>query len=152
MLASNQLVVASAAQAGGRSVRSQARAGHGYVRPLAQLRGARGAQFLAAPAAAHSRRAVRSQTVRVSALFGGLEKLIKGDPGEKTRDKYQSTVAKINSFAPAIAELNDEQLRAKTDQFKQALANGATLDSILPEAFAVSSLWEAELAAADARS
>lgn len=76
--------------------------------------------------------------MRVSAIFGGLQKLINGDPSEKTRDKYQSTVAKINAFAAATAELSDEQLRAKTTQFKNALASGAALDSILPEAFAVS--------------
>lgn len=137
MLASSQVVAHATARAGGPSARAQARPAAGYVRPLAQLRGARGARFLAAPAPAHARRAVRSQAVRVSAIFGGLEKLIKGDPSEKTREKYQGTVAKINSYAAAIAELSDEQLRAKTEQFKQALANGVTLDSILPEAFAV---------------
>lgn len=137
MLASQHLVVA--AQAGSRSARGQARpAAAPYVRPLGQLRGARGAQLLASTSSSNGRRAVRSQTVRVSAIFGGLQKLIKGDPSEKTRDKYQSTVARINSFAAATAELTDDQLRAKTEQFKTALANGATLDSVLPEAFAVS--------------
>ena len=43
----------------------------------------------------------------------------------------------MNSFAAACSALTDEQLRAKTDEFKARLAAGASLDSLLPEAFAV---------------
>ena len=43
---------------------------------------------------------------------------------------------KIESLADAYAAMTDEQLRAKTDEFKQRLQNGEDLDSILPEAFA----------------
>jgi preprotein translocase subunit SecA len=46
-------------------------------------------------------------------------------------------VAAVNSFAPAVAALSDEQLRAKTQEFRTRLAGGATLDQVLPEAFAV---------------
>jgi hypothetical protein len=78
-----------------------------------------------------------ARPVRVAALFSGLEKLFKGDPSDKTRVKYNSQVAAINAFAPAVAALSDEQLRAKTAAFRAALAGGATLDQLLPEAFAV---------------
>ncbi|MEI6843642.1 MAG: preprotein translocase subunit SecA [bacterium] len=46
-------------------------------------------------------------------------------------------VDKINALESAISALSDEVLRAKTDEFKKKIADGATLDEILPEAFAV---------------
>jgi preprotein translocase subunit SecA len=46
-------------------------------------------------------------------------------------------VAKINALEPAMQALSDEQLRAKTVEFRERLAKGATLDSLLEEAFAV---------------
>ncbi|MCX7179891.1 MAG: preprotein translocase subunit SecA, partial [Proteobacteria bacterium] len=47
------------------------------------------------------------------------------------------TVKKINALEPALQALSDEQLRGKTDELKQRVANGETLDALLPEAFAV---------------
>jgi len=44
---------------------------------------------------------------------------------------------KIEAFQPAIESLTDDELRAKTDEFKERLGNGEALDDILPEAFAV---------------
>ena len=44
---------------------------------------------------------------------------------------------KINAFEPEYAKLTDEQLKAKTPEFKKRLANGESLDDVLPEAFAV---------------
>jgi preprotein translocase subunit SecA len=46
-------------------------------------------------------------------------------------------VEKINSFTEAIGRLNDEELKAKTEEFKKRIDGGETLDAILPEAFAV---------------
>lgn len=46
-------------------------------------------------------------------------------------------IIKINSLEPAMAQLSDEELRAKTDEFKTRYANGETLEALLPEAFAV---------------
>ena len=43
----------------------------------------------------------------------------------------------INAFESGIAELTDAELKAKTTEFRQRLADGATLEDILPEAFAV---------------
>ncbi len=60
-----------------------------------------------------------------------------GDPNEKYLKSLQPVVDQINKLEDSIKELSDEQLRAKTDEFKQRLAKGETLDDILPEAFAV---------------
>ena len=56
---------------------------------------------------------------------------------EKEVKRVQPIVNKINSLEPAMEKLTDAELRAKTDYFKDQLANGKTLDDILPEAFAV---------------
>ncbi len=47
------------------------------------------------------------------------------------------TVERINALEPSISVLSDDELRAKTSEFRQRLKDGATLDSLLPEAFAV---------------
>ena len=44
---------------------------------------------------------------------------------------------KVEAFADTMAKLSDEELQAKTPEFKQRLENGQTLDQVLPEAFAV---------------
>jgi preprotein translocase subunit SecA len=46
-------------------------------------------------------------------------------------------VAQINAHEPAVAALDDEQLAAKTDDFRQRLAGGESINALLPEAFAV---------------
>ena len=67
--------------------------------------------------------------------MGFLDKLF-DDNGREIK-KYQKKVEVINSFEPEIKALTDDELRAKTDEFKQRLENGESLDSLLPEAFAV---------------
>jgi preprotein translocase subunit SecA len=47
------------------------------------------------------------------------------------------TVREINALEPAMEALSDAELQAKTPAFKERIANGETLDQILPEAFAV---------------
>jgi preprotein translocase subunit SecA len=47
------------------------------------------------------------------------------------------SIAQINALEPDIAKLTDDELRGRTDQFRQRLAEGAALDDLLPEAFAV---------------
>ena len=59
-----------------------------------------------------------------------------GSQNERDIKKIKPTVDKINSFEPAIQELSDEQLKSKTQEFRDRLANGEKLESILPEAFA----------------
>jgi preprotein translocase subunit SecA len=55
---------------------------------------------------------------------------------EKKLKKTQPIVQRINSFEEAMKSLSDEQLRAKTSEFKQRISKGESLDSLLPEAFA----------------
>ncbi|OGH91189.1 MAG: preprotein translocase subunit SecA [Candidatus Magasanikbacteria bacterium RIFOXYD2_FULL_39_9] len=60
-----------------------------------------------------------------------------GDPNAKVITSIQPAVAEINALEPEMEKLTLADLRAKTDEFKGRLANGETLDDILPEAFAV---------------
>lgn len=59
------------------------------------------------------------------------------DNTERDLGKLRKAVGKINAWEPEFEKLTDEELRAKTDEFKQRLADGETLDDLLPEAFAV---------------
>ena len=56
---------------------------------------------------------------------------------EKEVKRVRPIVNKINSLEPEMEKLSDHELRGKTEYFKNELANGKTLDDILPEAFAV---------------
>ncbi len=60
-----------------------------------------------------------------------------GTQHEREMKRLQPLVDKINSFEPEMKKLTDDQLKAKTPEFKNRLINGETLDDILPEAFAV---------------
>ena len=60
-----------------------------------------------------------------------------GSRNERLLKQYAQAVRQINALEPATAALSDEALQAKTAQFKERVANGETLDAILPEAFAV---------------
>ncbi|CAN6467046.1 unnamed protein product [Victoria cruziana] len=72
------------------------------------------------------------------ASLGGLLGIFKGDDtGESARKQYSPTVSVINDMEKAVSVLSDEQLREKTLEFKRRVALGDSLDSILPEAFAV---------------
>ncbi len=64
-----------------------------------------------------------------------LDKLF-GDPNAKIVKSYAPIIEKINSLEPELLKLNDEELKAKTAEFKDRLAKGETLDDLLPEAFA----------------
>ena len=68
--------------------------------------------------------------------MGFLEKIF-GNYSEKEIKKIKPIVAKIEALAPQYENLSDEELRAKTQEFKDRLAEGETLDQILPEAYAV---------------
>ena len=67
----------------------------------------------------------------------GLLTKVFGDPNERELKRLRSEVEEINSLEPLIQSLSDDQLRAKTEEFKRRLAAGETLDDLLPEAFAV---------------
>ena len=67
----------------------------------------------------------------------GLFDKIFGSHSDKEIKRITKLVDKIESLDEAMQVLSDEELRAKTDEFKGRLANGETLDDILPEAYAV---------------
>jgi preprotein translocase subunit SecA len=60
-----------------------------------------------------------------------------GSRNDRLLKTYRKTVDRINAMEAQVAQLSDEQLRAKTDEFKQRLTQGQTLEALLPEAFAV---------------
>ena len=60
-----------------------------------------------------------------------------GTANERQLKNMQPIVAKINAYEPIISALTDEQLAAKTNEFREQISQGKTLDAILPEAFAV---------------
>ena len=64
-------------------------------------------------------------------------KKIIGSRNDRLLKQYRKTVAKINKLEPELQAISDEELAAKTTQFKERLAGGQSLDDILPEAFAV---------------
>lgn len=66
----------------------------------------------------------------------GLFESVFGTHSSRELKKINPTVAKINALEPEFKALSDEELRGKTDIFKKRLADGETLDDILPEAFA----------------
>jgi len=70
-------------------------------------------------------------------MLSKLVRKIFGSRNDRLIKQYTQAVRAINALEPQIAGLSDEQLRAKTDEFKQRHGNGETLDALLPEAFAV---------------
>jgi preprotein translocase subunit SecA len=70
-------------------------------------------------------------------MFSAIAKLVLGSPSARTLKKYEKKVAAINALEPSIAALSDEQLKAKTSEFRARIAQGETVDNLLPEAFAV---------------
>ena len=69
-------------------------------------------------------------------MFKKLTNLL-GGSNERAVNEVQGIVDKINDLEPGFEALSDDQLRAKTDEFRNDLDDGDTLDDILPEAFAV---------------
>ncbi|NBX53688.1 MAG: preprotein translocase subunit SecA [Betaproteobacteria bacterium] len=63
--------------------------------------------------------------------------LIFGSRNERLLKQYSKTVARINALESGLEQLSDEALKAKTEGFKQQVAQGISLDDLLPEAFAV---------------
>ena len=59
------------------------------------------------------------------------------DPNKKALKRAKAVLPLVNSFEEKISKLSDEELKAKTQEFKERLSEGETLDDILPEAFAV---------------
>ncbi|PQQ12062.1 hypothetical protein Pyn_01532 [Prunus yedoensis var. nudiflora] len=80
----------------------------------------------------------RRRTQAVASLGGLLGGIFKGtDTGESTRQQYASTVSVINGLEAQMSALSDSELREKTRLFQERAKQGESLDSLLPEAFAV---------------
>lgn len=70
-------------------------------------------------------------------MFRKLVKKVIGDPTERALSQYRLVVDEINALEPDMKKLTDEQMRAKSDEFRQRLTNGETLDDLMVEAFAL---------------
>ncbi|TBU78510.1 preprotein translocase subunit SecA [Phytopseudomonas daroniae] len=70
-------------------------------------------------------------------MFAPLLKKLFGSKNEREVKRLLKAVQTVNAFEEQMLALSDEQLRAKTEEFKARLAKGETLDQLLPEAFAV---------------
>jgi preprotein translocase subunit SecA len=60
-----------------------------------------------------------------------------GSRNDRLLKQYRAVVARINALEPQFESLSDDALRAKTQEFKDRVAKGESLDALLPEAFAV---------------
>jgi preprotein translocase subunit SecA len=70
-------------------------------------------------------------------MFGSIARAFFGSANDRSLKAYQRRVPQINALEPAMQALSDDGLRAKTAEFKARVAEGTTLDDLLPEAFAV---------------
>jgi preprotein translocase subunit SecA len=70
-------------------------------------------------------------------MFARIARSIFGTANDRSLKGFQRRVPEINALEPALEALSDEALRGKTAEFRARLAEGATLNELLPEAFAV---------------
>ncbi|HQY47791.1 MAG TPA: preprotein translocase subunit SecA, partial [Usitatibacteraceae bacterium] len=70
-------------------------------------------------------------------MLANVLKAIFGSRNDRLLKQYRKTVESINALEPAMENLSDEALAAKTPEFKARVAAGTPLEEILPEAFAV---------------
>ncbi len=68
--------------------------------------------------------------------LGTVAKKVFGTPNDRKIKSTRPLIAKINDLEPEFQKLSDEEIIAKTDELKQRLSNGESLDDLLPEAFA----------------
>ena len=69
-------------------------------------------------------------------MLAALARTLFGTANDRIVKGFDKPVAKINALEPAFIQLSDEQLRAKTSEFRERLGKGEKLDDLLPEAFA----------------
>ena len=70
-------------------------------------------------------------------MLGAVKKLFGNDSNERALHGVRPVVELVNAQASAVEGLSDEELRAKTDEFRERLSGGETVDDLLPEAMAV---------------
>lgn len=69
-------------------------------------------------------------------MLQSLFKKVFGSRNDRLVKQYLQKVKAINALEPALEQLSDAELAARTTEFKARLAKGETLDQLLPEAFA----------------
>src|SRR5262252_7323429 len=69
-------------------------------------------------------------------MLGALARGLFGSANDRIVKGFDKTVAKINALEPELAKLSDEQLRARTADFRERLAKGEALEGLLVDAFA----------------
>lgn len=80
---------------------------------------------------------VSDQVARRTVMFARIARAVFGTANDRSLKGYQKRLPEINALEPAVKALDDEALRAKTQEFKSRIAGGESLDKIMPEAFAV---------------
>ncbi len=70
-------------------------------------------------------------------MLGNLVKKFVGSRNDRLVKQYARTISAGTALSDSMASLSDDQLRAKTDEFKARVADGTSLDDLMPEAFAV---------------
>lgn len=120
------IVIVHALRAKGRRVKLEK---IGFIKPGNHFRGAWAECFERIAFAHFSISMPRS-------MFPKIFTQIFGSRNERLLKKYRKVVAEINALEPGLTSLSDDQLRSKTEEFKQRHAKGESLDALLPEAFA----------------
>ena len=69
-------------------------------------------------------------------MFGALAKKIFGSSNDRVLRRYGKITDAVNALEPEFEKLSDQDLRAKTAEFRDRIAAGEALDALLPEAFA----------------
>src|SRR5210317_2233398 len=70
-------------------------------------------------------------------MISKIMKKVFGSRNDRLVKRMMKTVQQINDLEPEVSALSDEQLKAKTQEFRDRLDSGASLDDLMPEAFAV---------------
>ena len=70
-------------------------------------------------------------------MLRNITKRIGGDPVKRVVEQYQDVVGRVNALEERMQSLSDQEIRAKTDEFRHRLGQGEGLENLLPEAFAV---------------
>ena len=99
-----------------------------------RITGGDGSLIDSGPATPYLKRRFFSESTR---MLNSLAKKLFGSANDRLVTSLQREVHAINALEPEIAALSDDALREKTAEFQARLANGAKLDSLLVEAFAV---------------
>src|SRR5215813_12523616 len=70
-------------------------------------------------------------------VFRNILKKVVGDPNERDVRRHRQTIDDINELEPEMKALTNDQMRAKTEEFKRRLAEDEELDDVLAEAYAL---------------